>query len=249
MLKPNPRRFFRFTCNGKYSEKDLDRCSSHIDTTPGLGPRGDCWEWKGCTDKYGYGATYIRRNGKSINIKAHRMAYEMATGILIPDGKCVLHHCDNPRCVKSYAHLYIGTNQDNANDRENRGRSNPARGEDHCCAIFTWEIVNNIRKLLLIGKETHIQLGEQFRTCAQNIDNIASNKSWYDPNYTPPIYENDGNPKINREYADRIRIEYSTGKYTYKQLADKFNIGKTNIGYIIQNKRWYDPNYNYGGCG
>jgi hypothetical protein len=44
--------------------------------------------------------------------------------------------------------------------------------------------------------------------------------------------------KLNMQTADLIRSEYSTGKFTQRQLAFKYNIGKTQVGSIINNKRW-----------
>jgi len=43
---------------------------------------------------------------------------------------CVLHRCDNPRCVNP-GHLFLGTKKDNAIDREqkNRGARMTGRGE------------------------------------------------------------------------------------------------------------------------
>lgn len=44
--------------------------------------------------------------------------------------------------------------------------------------------------------------------------------------------------KLNFEKAREIRELYATGEYTHAQLAQKFGVKKTQIGYIIQNKRW-----------
>jgi hypothetical protein len=43
------------------------------------------------------------------------------SGVLLPDGLHVLHHCDNPPCVNP-AHLRLGTPKDNAEDATKRGR-------------------------------------------------------------------------------------------------------------------------------
>jgi hypothetical protein len=83
-----------------------------------------CWEWLGAIS-CGYGNFYW--GGRAH--KAHRVSWEIHNGP-IPDGVCVLHHCDNPRCVHP-DHLYIGDKQDNARDREKRNRSNHATGERH----------------------------------------------------------------------------------------------------------------------
>src|SRR5712664_49577 len=59
-------------------------------------PRGDCWEWKGLRDHYGYG--YIA-GPHDVPLKAHRIAYEYAKGP-IPDGKQIDHLCRHRWCVR-----------------------------------------------------------------------------------------------------------------------------------------------------
>ena len=44
--------------------------------------------------------------------------------------------------------------------------------------------------------------------------------------------------KITFEIADEIRRLYKTGNYTQKQIGDMFDLKTTEVGYIIQNKRW-----------
>jgi len=75
-----------------------------------------CWEWTGSIDKDGYGQIHL--HGKTI--RAHRFAYMLVNGET-PDNKHVLHTCDNPACVNPN-HLWLGTNQDNVDDRERKGR-------------------------------------------------------------------------------------------------------------------------------
>ncbi len=72
-----------------------------------------CWPWKGCTEKSGYG-----RAGK--RERAHRIAYMLANG-QIPAGAVVRHACDNPPCCNP-AHLSIGSHGDNSRDSVERGR-------------------------------------------------------------------------------------------------------------------------------
>lgn len=85
---------------------------------------GDCWVWTGALGGRGYG--YIAKPGGSAAnpgahmIPAHRVSWEIANG-QIPDGLLVCHHCDNPRCVRP-DHMFLGTDLDNARDRERKGR-------------------------------------------------------------------------------------------------------------------------------
>lgn len=82
-----------------------------------------CWVWTACVDGFGYGKFGSLE-------RAHRFSWKFHVGS-IPDGMCVLHHCDNPACVRP---LYLGTKKNNAQDREQRGRGNHAVGSRNGCA-------------------------------------------------------------------------------------------------------------------
>jgi hypothetical protein len=75
-----------------------------------------CWPWTGCkkSDEYGY------FTAPGCGGRAHRYAYHRYRGP-IPDGLCVLHHCDNPSCVRP-DHLFLGTRLDNIADMMAKGR-------------------------------------------------------------------------------------------------------------------------------
>lgn len=70
-----------------------------------------CHEWTGAlAGSFGYGV--IRIDGH--NVRSHRYAWEQANGPLA-EGECVLHRCDNPRCVR-VDHLFLGDRADNIRD-------------------------------------------------------------------------------------------------------------------------------------
>lgn len=85
-----------------------------------------CWLWSGAKDSCGYGVVVLdgrtRAEGRTgpFSGKAHRVMFQLVNGP-IPKGMLVCHHCDNPTCVRP-DHLFLGTNQDNQNDRYNKGR-------------------------------------------------------------------------------------------------------------------------------
>jgi hypothetical protein len=83
----------------------------------------NCWDWIGSLQTSGYGQ--VKEAGK--NWTAHRASWVAHHGA-IADGKQVLHHCDNPRCCNP-EHMYLGSVQDNVNDKMRRGR-HVKRGKD-----------------------------------------------------------------------------------------------------------------------
>jgi len=82
-----------------------------------INPETGCWEWARARQSRGYGL--VRYNGKQR--PSHRVSYELWNGP-IPDGHYVLHHCDNPTCIKP-DHLFTGTQSDNLSDCSIKGRN------------------------------------------------------------------------------------------------------------------------------
>jgi len=76
----------------------------------------DCFELKKCITSKGYGRIPIFGKNKS----AHRFVWELLKGD-IPEGLCVCHHCDNPKCINP-DHLFLGTFYDNNHDKINKGK-------------------------------------------------------------------------------------------------------------------------------
>lgn len=129
-----------------------------------INPDTNCWEFMGNRDKDGYGKIRIG-NGK--RIRTHRLAV-LLSGVQIPKGMFVCHHCDNPPCVNPQ-HLYVGSASDNQKDSFNRGRSvdhgaiNGNRNKTHCKHghEFTEE---NTRVLYKNG----LKHGRECRQCAKD---------------------------------------------------------------------------------
>lgn len=75
-----------------------------------------CWEWIAALNSKGYGALM---NENKITDQAHVISYRLFIGE--PNGLFVCHHCDNPKCVNPM-HLFLGTHQDNMDDKIRKGR-------------------------------------------------------------------------------------------------------------------------------
>jgi len=82
-------------------------------TTVGEG----CWPWIGYINKGGYGKIFFRGRLES----AHRVSYMLAHNMESLPESCVLHACDNSKCVRP-DHLFLGTQLDNIKDMNSKGR-------------------------------------------------------------------------------------------------------------------------------
>lgn len=142
-----------------------DRFMKYVDKT-GL---NGCWNWIGAIDQ-GYGK--FRIDDK--NIPAHRASVLFFHKQNINfSGLLVCHKCDNTRCVNP-DHLFLGTHQDNVDDKMRKGRHNTGRGEAYKHAKLTDEKVLYIRDC----EKTSEQLAKELNVSTSNINAIRSGKRW-----------------------------------------------------------------------
>lgn len=84
-----------------------------------------CWKWIGATSAFRTGHYGIIHNNKKA-LLAHRVSWEIHYEN--PGNSCVLHKCDNRRCVNPN-HLFLGDRVANNKDRDTKGRK--ASGTNH----------------------------------------------------------------------------------------------------------------------
>ena len=106
---------------------------------------GVCWEWRAAKNEHGYGV--FRRRDSRLNIRAHRMAWQIVNSEVLPPEVKLLHSCDNPGCVNP-GHLSKGTQADNVADMHEKGR----RKYD---ARYTTAEIAEMRIMLSLGKKQH----------------------------------------------------------------------------------------------
>lgn len=127
-----------------------------------------CWVWTRYCSPTGYGR--FAWEGGSI---ASRFSWIVTYGP-IPDGLDVLHHCDNPPCVRP-DHLFLGTDADNAADKTAKGRGNNYSGGPRGRKL-TWALVEEIRaqRYVLSIRELSVKYGVSMAT----IWNIHDVRTW-----------------------------------------------------------------------
>ena len=133
-----------------------------------------CWMWTGSVGSGRYGVVDLGSpEGKRHSTAAHRFSWELHFGP-IPDGVLVCHHCDNPPCVNP-AHLFLGTIQENMDDRNNKMRH--AHNERHGRAKLTLDQVQNIRLAFSTGVSKR-SLSKQYGVVHSAIRSIIAGRTW-----------------------------------------------------------------------
>lgn len=134
-----------------------------------VGKPEQCWPWTAGRIPGGYGS--ITSGGRRLG--AHRVAWEIANGP-IAEGLYVCHRCDNPPCCNP-AHLFLGTNRENSDDRDAKGRGN--HGANNYCSKLTWAGVAEIRTRVAAG-EPQAALAGEFGVTKTTINDVVKQRSW-----------------------------------------------------------------------
>lgn len=130
---------------------------------------GDCIEWTASTDGRGYGAFKLHNQ----RWRAHRVAYELNVAP-IPEGLCIIHLCDNKRCINPH-HLAAATHEANMADMKMKERA--AHGSKHPKAKLSSEDVAKIRELASRGAY-HLDLAEQFGVSRPTITKVINGTAY-----------------------------------------------------------------------
>lgn len=145
--------------------EDVNRLNQYSDKSNILG----CWPWKGAINSSGYGKFWMQ--GKTI--PAHRASFVLHHGS-IPEGKIVIHSCDDKSCVNP-AHLQVGTHQENMRDFVLKGKS--LKGEKNFSAKLTETDVKNII-VSLQNKVPHREIARASGVSRTTIKGIANKRIW-----------------------------------------------------------------------
>lgn len=166
------------------TERQRNNFEAKIDRSSN--PKG-CWVWIARLNHDGYGTFKFRDRSEL----SHRMSHRIHKGPIPDDTTRVLHSCDNPACCNP-AHLRLGSQKENAADRESRGRGNHAvgdatgarrhpekrpRGSKHGKSKLDEIQVMEIKALLSSGR-TPRKICSAYGVSHYAIDDIRRGKNW-----------------------------------------------------------------------
>ena len=136
-----------------------------------------CWEWTGALDSPGYGRIKV---GNKLD-GAHRVSWIMHNGPIPKHdsyhGTCVLHKCDNRKCVRP-DHLFLGVAKDNTQDMMQKGRrfQHPQKGESNGNSKLNDDIVLTIRKYA--GALNNIKVATFYGVSPSTISDVIRRRTW-----------------------------------------------------------------------
>lgn len=133
----------------------------------------ECWNWTRPPRDDGY--VYVGVcNG--VNRYAHRIAYTLANpGVRLGRHDIVRHTCDNRRCCNP-AHLRLGTQADNIDDKVAKGRQ--ARGAQIGSAKVTDEVVRELVAKYAAGGTSSVKLAREYGLSKATVLRILRGEYW-----------------------------------------------------------------------
>ncbi len=129
--------------------------------------KNGCLEWP--IKRMAYGL--ITRHGKLYG--THVYSWTLTNGP-VPKGVCVLHTCDNRRCIEP-THLFLGNKGDNNRDTFSKKRH--YFGTRHWKAKLTPATVRIIRKRYAKG-ESQESIGRDFGVCQAHVSDVVRKVAW-----------------------------------------------------------------------
>lgn len=225
------------------TEQQLQRFRGRVK----VGKSDECWEWTGKLWRTGYGLFSVDGVPKI----ASRLAWEIANGP-IPDGKFVLHSCDNRACCNP-SHLRIGTQQDNVQDMLDRKRHRVLSGDEHpwrkrpelvrrgeaqTQVGLTDERVMEIRRKHWDGVAMS-QLARDYGLSNGGIRKIVRGETWTHLPVlgSPEMVRSDKQVRLTGPLVRRIHERLVTG-VSRKDVAAEFGLTYATIATVAKGDTW-----------
>lgn len=222
---------------------DIDRYWSLVEQR---GP-DECWLWQGRLDKDGYGLC----SAGTREMRAHRLGWQLAhPEEELTAADVVRHSCDRMAC-QNPRHLLFGTPAQNVADMLSRSRN--STGERRPASKLTTEAVKQIGAEYATGKFSQQELADRYGVSRSVVGSIVRGEGWTAIQRADtkaalaarkkdqPYHVRGGShplAALDDEKVREIRRRYAAGGVTQQQLADEYEVDRTNISSIIRRKTW-----------
>lgn len=238
------------------SEGDIERFWSKVDVCGSQ----SCWAWIAAQTQSGYGVFTVSSGGpfRSVQVMAHRVAYLIGIGS-DPMGMLVCHRCDNPPCCNP-SHLFLGTDKDNAEDRERKGRGvafmrlHPERAAkgSRCRSAKLTEQSAALAVEWYNGGMPRREITGRLGVKVNAIAALVNRKTWawlglevvHPASVEYPLIslakQGERHPqcKLKQDQVVEIRRMKQSGGVTEKQLSAIFSVSRSTINNVIRRKSW-----------
>ncbi|ATN94422.1 HNH homing endonuclease 3 [Bacillus phage BSP10] len=198
---------------------------------------------KGRLNPKGYLGVNLYLNGKSKYYSVHRL---VATAFLPnPEGKPQVNHIKgDEKQNNSVTNLEWVTGHENIQHAFSTGLQKARKGESNSKSVLREDDVVNIKTALTAGVSQY-KLASLYKVSRSTIRSIQNGSSWahvkvtgFTPFSKNVLGESNCKAKLTAEKVSKIREMYRTGEYSQRELGKRFNVSKTTIANIINNKIW-----------
>lgn len=144
-----------------------------------------CWNWTGPDNGLGYGRISLGVRGEGVKY-THIVSFFLEHERWPAPKMCVLHKCDNPRCVRP-DHLFEGTKKDNSMDMAAKGRCGFQTMPERTCKYQVGEANTNrkitektVLKIRQLHRDGMLQkdIAKAFSLSRGNVCLIVNRKAW-----------------------------------------------------------------------
>lgn len=201
--------------------------AAYLDARSTPEPMSGCVLWVRSINASGYGS--IKRDGFWL---AHRYSYAVEFGDF-DRSLCVLHRCDNSACINP-RHLFLGTVEDNNNDKIRKGRQFVPRGDKNPRAKLSREQRDDARRLAELG-ETHDAIASLLGVSSATISFLLRGATWACDGAEPKNRRT--HRRLSLEAAKGIHALHGTGS-TEKEIAIMHGVTIKAIRRILRGKTW-----------
>lgn len=117
-------------------------------------------------------------------------------------------------------------------------------GEEHPMATHSQKEIDIIINLIKNTKLSFSQIAKQSNYGISSIERINKGELWFNENFNYPLRK-ENTQNFLKERAEKIIEDLQNSSLTQKEIAKKYEVGRTTITAINNGQNYYHPNIKY----